>query len=302
MAPIALFVYNRPDHTKETINALLQNKEASDSDLYIFADAARDNSAQVQVDDVREFIHSVNGFKSITIVEQTLNLGLANSIIQGVTRLCSQFDSVIVLEDDLVVSPFFLKYMNDALVVYCDDEDVANICGYMYPIKHTHESDCLLVRFAMSWGWATWSKSWELFNPNGQALLDEIYSTGQAKNFNRLGPPTLLSMLKGQIAGENNSWYIRWCASLFLNNKLSLAPKVSLVNNIGIDGSGLHCSEWEINPYSVPELSHMIKVEKLDADQALNGKVFSGYFLKVGFLRYFNAIYRLLSIKKYLKK
>ena len=153
-APIALFVYNRPGHTQQTVEALLKNELAMESDLFIFSDAAKSSEIEVKVNAVREFIKSISGFRSLTIIERESNLGLANSIIDGVTNLCNEYGQVIVLEDDLVTSPFFLKYMNDGLNYYRDEEQVISIHGYIYPFD-AKLPETFFLRGADCWGWAT---------------------------------------------------------------------------------------------------------------------------------------------------
>ena len=135
LSPVVLFVYNRPEHTKKTIEALQQNHLASESNLYIFSDGCKNENDKIRVEKVREFIQSVKGFKSVSITQREKNLGLANSVITGVSDVINKFGKVIVLEDDLVISPYFLQYMNKALDFYEKEEQVISIHGYIYPVK-----------------------------------------------------------------------------------------------------------------------------------------------------------------------
>jgi hypothetical protein len=241
-APIALFVYARPAHTRLTIEALLRNPEAEFSDLIIFSDAARSPDKLADVEEVRFYLKSIVGFRSVTIHHRPYNFGLAKSIIEGVTEVLSLHEHIIVLEDDLVTSPYFLKYMNEALEKYVDDDRVASIHGYVYPVKQTLP-EAFFLRGADCWGWATWRRGWRLFNPNGQWLIDELKKQALINEFNFNGAYSFSNMLEGQIKGDNDSWAVRWYASAFLANKLTLYPGRSLVHNIGIDGSGTHCSQ-----------------------------------------------------------
>ena len=240
LAPILLFVYNRPDHVRRGVESLLANELAKDSELYIFSDAAKDEAAQPAVDEVRQFIHTITGFKEIHYVERSENWGLARSIIDGVTTLVNQYGRVIVLEDDLVVAPFFLQFMNDALETYQDEEKVCHIqaCDFT---KAPTLPDTFLIKWTGSWGWATWKRAWMLFNPDGQELLDELVRRRQTYRFDFNGKYGYTRMLRRQIQGKNNSWAIRWNASLFLADKLSLNVGKSLVQNEGFDGSGTNC-------------------------------------------------------------
>ena len=239
LAPIALFTYKRLDHTKRTVESLAQNELASDSDLMIFSDAAKTVEDAQAVNHVREYLSKISGFRSVRICCREQNFGLAKSVITGVTDILSEHDTVIVLEDDMLTSPLFLQYMNGALVKFATDKEVISIHGYMYPVK-TALPDAFFIRGADCWGWATWSRGWNHFNPNGQLLLDKLIERGLTKDFDFSHSYPYLKMLKDQIEGLNDSWAIRWYASAFLANKLTLYPGISLVQNIGNDGSGIH--------------------------------------------------------------
>ncbi len=241
-APIALFVYNRPWHTQQTIEALLLNDLAPESEIFIFSDGPKDKDQEEKVQNVRRYIRSINGFKQITIIEREINLGLAQSIIMGVTEIVNRFGRIIVVEDDLVTSPYFLRFMNDALACYTYDERVGSIHAYVYPIKKKLTT-CFFLKYAGCWGWATWDRAWRLFEQDGNQLLIEFKKQGTEKKFNFDDSYPFMAMLEDQIAGYNNSWAIRWQASLFLANKLTLHPPCSLVNNIGHDASGVHCKQ-----------------------------------------------------------
>lgn len=240
-APLALFVYNRPWHTQQTVSALVANPEAAKTPLYIFSDAAKTENEVSAVAQVRTFLREITDFQSVTIIEREENLGLARSIIDGVTFVCNKHEQVIVLEDDLVTSPYFLKYMNDGLEKYKDEQDVISIHGYVCPTEETLP-ETFFLRIADCWGWATWQRGWQLFEANGQKLLNELEERKLTYQFDFDGSYPYTKMLKNQIAGKNNSWAIRWYASAFLHNKLTLYPGRSLVHNIGMDGSGAHCA------------------------------------------------------------
>ena len=238
--PILLFVYNRPEHTKQIIASLLQNEQAADSDLLIYSDYAKDKNDIESVKEVRAYIHTVKGFKGITIIERNENWGLANNIIDGVTTQLDKYGRVIVLEDDLVVAPHFLKFMNEALELYKDEPKV----GHIQACDFTHDPtlpDTFLIKWTGSWGWATWKRAWKHFNPNGKALLEELEHRKLTYTFDFNGKYGYTRMLRRQVEGKNNSWAIRWNASLFLEDILSLNVGKSLVKNEGFDGSGTNC-------------------------------------------------------------
>ena len=238
-SPVVLFAYMRPAHLEQTITSLLRNPEAGATHLHVFCDAAKRPEHQKQVDAVRRYVSSITGFASVTAVHRQANMGLANSIIGGVSDLLRLHESVIVLEDDLVVSPHFLRYMNDGLACYANDSKVASIHGYTYPVAQSLP-ETFFLRGADCWGWATWRRAWEHFNPNGGELLAELRASKLTHAFDLDGAYPYTRMLKDQIAGRNNSWAVRWHASCFLKDMLTLYPGRSLVANIGNDDSGTH--------------------------------------------------------------
>jgi hypothetical protein len=241
-APVVLFVYNRPVHTALVIDSLLKNFEAKKTDLIIYSDAPKALCFQAQVQEVRALVSDVKGFKSVRIILRENNLGLSRSIISGVSDVLDEYGVAIVLEDDLVVSPFFLKYMNSGLDLYRDDKKVASIHGYTYPVNDLLP-ETFFLRGGDCWGWATWSRAWGHFNLDGVLLLSELKERGLTKEFDLDGSYPYIKMLKNQIQGKNDSWAIRWHASLFLKNMLTLYPGRSLVQNIGHDGTGVHSAK-----------------------------------------------------------
>ena len=239
-APILLFVYNRPEHTRRCIQSLLKNSLASESYLFIYADGAKDSTQQEAVNEVRNYIRTIQGFKQVTLMERNENWGLARNIIDGVTTQVNRYGKVIVLEDDLVVAPYFLQFMNDALEVYKDEPKV----GHIQACDFTQDSSLpttFLIKWTGSWGWATWDRAWKYFNPNGKELLQELEERKLTRIFDFNGKYGFTRMLRRQIEGKNNSWAIRWNASLFLKDILSLNVGRSLVQNEGFDGSGTNC-------------------------------------------------------------
>lgn len=240
IAPVLLFVYNRPEHVRRTVEALQHNTLAAESPLFIYSDAARDASQEQAVAEVRRFIHTVTGFATITIIERSENWGLARNIIDGVTTQINRYGRVIVLEDDLITAPYFLQFMNDALECYKDEPRVGHIQGCDFT-QDPSLPDTFLIKWTGSWGWATWKRAWQYFNPDGKALLAELERRKLTYTFDFNGKYGYTRMLRRQIEGKNNSWAIRWNASLFLKDMLSLNVGKSLVQNEGFDGSGTNC-------------------------------------------------------------
>jgi hypothetical protein len=280
LAPIVLFVYNRPEHTLRTLQRLANNKEAKESTLFIFCDGAKKNASEDQVQKilkVRKIIRTEKWCKEVTIVESDTNKGLANSIIAGVTRVVNSFGKIIVLEDDILVSDYFLKYMNEALDLYFSEDKVISIHGYLYPVKKKLP-ETFFLKGADCWGWATWKRGWDLFEEDGKKLLKEIKSGNLEYEFDFNGSYPYMKMLKKQVDGKNDSWAIRWYASAFLKNKLTLYPGKSLVENTGNEGSGTHVSKTEL--YDSVFSQSPVEVHRIPAEaNRVAFEVFREYFI-----------------------
>jgi hypothetical protein len=248
LAPIALFVYNRPEHTRRTITYLQKNLLADESRLFIFSDAPKSDADRAKVEEVRSLIKEVDGFKSVRVVERNKNLGLAESIISGVTQIVNEYNKVIVFEDDLLSSPYTLEYFNEALTRYEKEEKVMHIGAYMYNLGDKTLSQTFFFRAATSWGWATWARAWKDFEPNVDTLYKQ-FDKKKPDRFSIEGAMNFWKQLEDFKAGKNNSWAIRWYASIFLKGGLTLNPSVSFVHNIGNDGSGVHSNKE--NMYAV---------------------------------------------------
>jgi hypothetical protein len=242
LAPIALFVYNRLDHTRRTVEALLSNELAGDSDLFVYSDSPKNEAAQESVTAVRQYVRTLTGFKSVTVIERERNWGVDPSVIDGVTTLTRQFGCVIVLEDDLVTSPYFLKYMNSALRRYKENARVMQVSGFMFPIEGAESGSTCFLKYATCWGWATWDRAWQHFDPSpirGYSLLAD--DRALRNSFNLRDGYDYFGLLRQFIKGKTDAWDIRWYLSIFLLDGLTLFPQQSLIHNIGFDGSGVHC-------------------------------------------------------------
>lgn len=272
LAPIALFVYNRPKHTERTLKFLQQNELAAESRLFIFSDGPKTPADQEKVQELRDFLKTVDGFRSVEIVERKENMGLANSIIAGVSRLVKDYGQIIVFEDDLISSPHTLTYFNEALNLYRKEEKVMHIGAYMYPLKDNLLPESFFYRAATSWGWATWERAWQHFEPNIDVLMKQ-FDAPKRNAFSIEKTMNFWKQMQDFKKGRNNSWAIRWYASIFLKGGLTLNPAHSLVNNIGHDGSGIHSGINDIynvviNPKPVKTFPAEIK-ENLQAYQAI---------------------------------
>lgn len=247
-APIILFVYNRPQHTRQTLEALQRCELAAESDLYIFADGPKADATEDQkakISEVRKYIHTIDGFHSLTIEESKTNKGLANSIISGVTKLIDKYGRVIVVEDDIVAHPFFLRFMNEALDTYQTNQKIFAISATMerFSMPPKYKNDIFLTHRFGSWGWATWADRWNSINWDIENYPIIKHPTKKRMNHFCKGGDDLWPMLQDQYRGDIDSWAIRMGYNMSLQNKLCLRPVKSFVNNIGVDGSGIHCGD-----------------------------------------------------------
>ena len=298
IAPIVLFAYNRPVHIQKTLDALTASPLASESELIIFSDAPKNQQALEGVQAVRSLIKNIHGFKSVNIIEREKNFGLANSIIDGVTSIVNQYGRAIILEDDLVTSPFFLTYMNDGLKLYENDERVASIHSYIYPVEKKLP-DYFFLRGADCLGWATWKRSWGIFNPDSQFLLNEIKKRNLERLFNFNDSYNYTGMLKAQFEGKVSSWAVRWYASAFLADKYTLYPGTSFVNHIGFDGSGTNCEDT--GNYDVKFLNVYKPIPLMDVCDSIKARrIVTEYFYSIQKMNFLKRTFR--RMKKYIKR
>jgi hypothetical protein len=276
-APIALFVYSRPEHTRRTLEALMQNIGAAESELYIFCDGPKINSSPEKLDTikkVRSIAAEKKWCKNVYIKESSENKGLARSIIDGVNSVLHNSNTIIILEDDMETSPWFLTFMNDALAFYENDERVASITGFTWPVKGSLP-ETFFLRGTYCWGWATWRRAWKVFDEDGKKLLAELEQKNLTTLFDFDNSYHYTEMLRNQTLGINDSWALRWYAAAFLKDMLTLIPGRSLVQNIGFDGSGTHCvtsKEWfvhlsqtKIEVAEIPVIDHPVARRRVTA-------------------------------------
>jgi O-antigen/teichoic acid export membrane protein len=247
-APVALFVYNRAEHARQTVESLLKNELASYSDLFVFADGTRSQAAAPAVLEVRNYIRSIEGFRSVTITERERNLGLADSIIKGVTQLCDQFGRVIAVEDDLLTAPDFLSFMNCALERYQDEPRIFSVSGHNFAVRapEHYPYDAFCSYRTSSWGWGTWKNRWEKSQWSVPDYARFRSDKSMQQSFNR-GGDDLSRILALQMARRIDSWSIRWDYAHFQHDAVTLLSTISRVHNIGFDGSGVHCRRKTLN-------------------------------------------------------
>lgn len=263
LAPIVLFAYNRPWHTEQTLNALRQNELADQSTLFIYADGAKENANEqekIKINEVRKVISAHKWCGEVHLIESDDNKGLAASVIAGVTEIVNKFGKIIVLEDDVVTSSGFLRYMNDALEFYLNEEKVFHVSGYMFPVKKRLPST-FFYNTASCWGWGTWKRAWRIFNNDAHFLLSEINSNTLKEKFNIKNSYDFYSQLEANKNDKLKTWAVKWYASFFLQNGFSLHPYPSLTNNIGHDGLGQNCGVS--SNFYWKELASSISVKKI---------------------------------------
>jgi hypothetical protein len=253
LAPIALFVYKRPEHARRTVEALRANHLVQQSNLFIFADAAKNESATEAVKVVRKFIRTINGFKSVDIIERHRNLGLSKSLIAGVTQLCSEYGRVIAVEDDILTAPDFLTFVNRALDRYADEHKIFSVSGFNYPVTApaSYPYDAFFSYRFPCWGWGTWKDRWERADWSVSDYAEFVADRAQQRQFNR-GGNDLTPMLAQHMAGKIDSWDTVWGYTHSRHDAVSLLPVVSKVYNIGLDRTGTHCRRAPFKQNALP--------------------------------------------------
>ncbi|MCG6190245.1 glycosyltransferase [Maribellus maritimus] len=247
LAPICLFTYKRLPETKQTVEALKRNDLASESNLIIFSDGPKNDADSSNVDAVRQYLHSVEGFKSVKVIESKENRGLARSIVSGVTSIVERYGKIIVLEDDIVTAQGFLKYMNDALEYYCDKNDVMQVSSFMFSIDSENLPDTFFYQANTCWGWGTWKRAWKYYSDDAEELLNKLKTKGIGwEHYNSYQGKEFQKQLIGNIKGSMKTWAVKWHSVMKLHDGKVLHPKTSYVQNIGFNGTGENCGVGDI--------------------------------------------------------
>ncbi|WP_428687916.1 glycosyltransferase family 2 protein [Roseibium sp.] len=245
LAPVALFAFNRPEHTRQTLEALAANDLAPETRLTVFLDGSRDEEDEKNRLRILSLLREETRFGSVNVVEREENFGLTRNIIGGVTQMLSLRDRVIVVEDDIITSPTFLRYMNNALSRYESEYKVWHISGYTEPLNSNRSTDAYFSRVMNCWGWGTWKDKWQSFEKNPEKLVSE-FTPEMIEDFNLNVNERFWSQVLANVDGRLNTWAIFWYATIFKQGGLCLNPYVSFVRNIGFDGTGVHCGNDEI--------------------------------------------------------
>ncbi len=273
-APVILFVYNRPDHVKKTISALQKNDLADQSVLFIYSDGPRSEEDSSLIREVRNYVSSIEGFREVHVIEREKNWGLGRNIIDGVTQIINQFGRIIVLEDDIVTSRYFLRYMNTALNRYSSESKVMSVSGYTPPFKKEDLPETFFMSWPDCWGWGTWKRVWDKFERNPEKLVKEHdKALIQKININGTAPGMWKQVLDNYY-GRRYTWAIFFHTVVCREQGLTLYSRCSLTSNEGMDGSGDDCgnsSLFDVNSmqqYVISKYPEKITVCR-EADLAL---------------------------------
>ena len=299
ISPIIIFTYNRIDHLDTLIRSLKKNNLFADSKVFVFSDGPKNEIDKKKIENIRIFLKKNLPIHKSEIIERDVNLGLSRNVISGITDAFKTYDQLIILEDDLEVSPFFLNYMNDALNMYKSVDNVASISGYMYPIDpKKFSNDYFFLNLVESWGWGTWKRAWNIFENDSLQLKKKIDEKQLANEFNFESGISYYKMLTDNINGLNDSWAVRWYASTFLKNMNTLFPSKSFVKNIGVDDSGEHCSYTTV--YDTLVNFDYKKLEKNHNLESLSDRlVVQSFFRKIKYKRYLDNVIN--KIKNFIK-
>lgn len=268
LAPVILFVYSRPDHTRKTLNALRANALSKDTELFIFADGPKQTATRSEVAKVeatRAVIREQQWCAKINIIERSKNLGLAANIIEGVTSVVNKYGTVIVLEDDIVTGPGFLTYMNESLELYKNDERVMHISGYTFPWIDPAKvgGDTFFYRVPSCWGWATWDRAWKHYDDDSRRLFLNLCEKKLMSFFDFGYSGVFLGQLNANLVKVMRTWAVKWYASTVLQNGLALHPASSLVNNIGFDNTGENSASTHVFDSRALEHSQVVSRNKI---------------------------------------
>ena len=239
-APVALFIYKRPQHARQMISTLQRCFGFPESPIFVFADGPAHHRDLSAVQHTRALAHSLLGDRAVFLERET-NIGLDRSVIAGVTQLCDRFGRVVVVEDDLVVSPLFLQFLNRGLRRYEDEPRVMQVSGHMFDVPQIRQqNEAIFLPMTTSWGWATWKRAWDQFDPLADGWRARLADDQVRRRFDLDGHFAYSTMLARQMRQEVGAWDIRWYYTVFEHDGLSLFPPRTLVINAGLDGSGTH--------------------------------------------------------------
>ncbi len=282
LAPIVLFVYNRPTHTRRTLEALKQNDLAKESELFVFADGPKKTATEQDLKNIaatRAVVREQNWCGKVNVIERESNQGLAANITSGVSTIVNKYGRVIVLEDDIVTAPSFLTYMNRSLDLYEQDPKVMHIAGYSFPWldRSGINSQTFFYRVPSCWGWATWARSWKYYNDDSRQLFVSLCENHSMSYFDFGYSGAFLGQLNANILGTTRTWAVKWYASVALQKGLALHPSLSLVNNSGFDNTGENAASTNIFNNDVLGTISTVDRQEIEENNYVSKKMYSAY-------------------------
>ena len=300
ISPIIIFTYNRLNHLDTLITSLEKNNLYKKSKILVFSDGPKNDTDKKKIEKIRIYLKKKLIPSNSEIIERSSNYGLSKNIIGGINHTFKIYDQAIILEDDLEVSPIFLNYMNDALNIYSNLENVASISGYMYPIDpKKFSNNYFFLKLIESWGWGTWKRAWNNFEIDSLKLKKEIDKKKLINEFDFQSGISYYKMLNDHINGLNDSWAIRWYASTFLKNMITLFPRKSFVKNIGIDNSGENCNYTTVYDSLINLEYEPVKKNNDCNELLLDRSVVQSFFGNVKYKRYLETI--ISKIKNFIR-
>ena len=310
IAPVVLFVYNRPDHLVRVLAHLKLNEGASETLLYIFSEGPKPDASDEEkkrIDQVREIIHQVNGFKTVIISEAEKNIGCALSMTTGISKVLYKHERAIILEDDILTHPQFLSFCNTGLDLYEHEEKIKQIGGFMFPCRSKLPTS-FLSDAVFCWGWATWKRAWNDMSMDAEKFMRQIKNNRQENKFDLEGAYPYMTSLQQQVSGKIDAWDICWYATIFLQHGLSVYPGNSLTQNIGMDGSGTHFTgavQHPITSFQVPDDLLLNFPKKMEPDENVQRELYKAVrdwghvpFLRRGFNKISSLLLRMRSEAK----
>lgn len=290
--PIAIFGYNRPKHLELVLESLARNPESKECSIYFFLDGAKsEKDAELVEKCLAVFNKHKTAFSRPEVFRSSVNKGLAKSFIDGISTMLAMYDVCIILEDDNVVSPFFLDYMFSAITIYNSCKDVGCINGYAYPLKRQPRSTFFL-KGADIWGFAIWRRAWDTFEHDEDKCIKNLGSIWNRFKFNYFGAINFIEMMKDSKKGLCQSWSSRLHASMYADGLYTLYPPVSFVQNIGMDGTGINCGK--VNTFDVSLCNRKIKLRPQVVKDDMIKRYQIGSFLEPVFFKRFKMFVRQL--------
>lgn len=279
--PVALFAFNRPKHIDQTLSALAKCNNAANYELHIFIDKGIGKNV-IPNQEVFDICSEFDWPNKKFIIIRDENMGLAKNIQSGIEQVFQNHNSIIVIEDDVVVSKHFLDFMLKGLNLYQSETKVMHINGYIPNIKYKNLlGDTFFTETMYCWGWATWRDRWATFNPSAADILEKVNSSERADTFGHFGHSNFKAQLIANTQGKLNTWAIKWYSSIFLHKGVCLTPNESLVENIGIDGTGVHYkdSESDYSKDKVKTTQEEIPILKKEAvEKSLTKWIFMNFY------------------------